>query len=189
LFSLKEEELLALEGFKAKKVQNLLDSIKAIKGSSCSRVINAFGIEHVGEVGSKKLCEAFGLEFVDATYEQIVELDGFGEEMAQSVVEFIHVNRDMIEHLFKKIEPTVEQKVEAVDNPFKDKVVVLTGSMSQSRSEIKEMLEKLGAKVTGSVSKKTDFVIYGEDAGSKYNKAISLNVTTLTEAQYMEMKK
>jgi DNA ligase (NAD+) len=187
LFSLKEEELLALEGFKEKKVQNLLDSIKATKGSACWRVINSFGIEHVGEVGSKKLCESFGLDFVDATKEELLALDGFGEEMAESVLEFVRVNEEMIKKLFKLIEPTVEKKAEIKENPFRDKTVVLTGSMSQSRNEIKEMLESLGAKVTGSVSKKTDFVIYGEDAGSKYDKALKLGVTTLTEEQMREM--
>jgi DNA ligase (NAD+) len=187
LFTLKEEELLKLEGFKEKKVQNLLNSIKAVKGSACWRVINSFGIEHIGEVGSKKLCEAFGLEFINADKDALLELDGFGEEMAESVLEFVRVNHEMILHLFEVIEPEVVQKKEAKNNPFKDKVIVLTGSMSQSRNEIKEMLEELGAKVTGSVSKKTDYVIYGEDAGSKYDKALKLGVKTLTEEQMREM--
>jgi len=152
LFSLKTEELLKLEGFKEKKVQNLLNSIAATKGSDCWRVINSFGIEHV-----------------------------------ESVLEFVRVNQQMIKKLFELIKPTVEKKTEAAENPFKGKVVVLTGSMSQSRNEIKQMLENLGAKVTGSVSKKTDFVIYGEDAGSKYDKAVKLGVETLTEQQMREM--
>jgi DNA ligase (NAD+) len=187
LFTLKEEELLKLEGFKEKKVQNLLNSIKAVKGSACWRVINSFGIEHIGEVGSKKICEAFGLEFINTDKDALLELDGFGEEMAESVLEFVRVNHEMILHLFEVIEPEVVQKKEAKNNPFKDKVIVLTGSMSQSRNEIKEMLEELGAKVTGSVSKKTDYVIYGEDAGSKYDKALKLGVKTLTEEQMREM--
>ena len=116
-----------------------------------------------------------------------MELDGFGEEMAESVLEFVRVNQQMIKKLFELIKPTVEKKTEAAENPFKGKVVVLTGSMSQSRNEIKQMLENLGAKVTGSVSKKTDFVIYGEDAGSKYDKAVKLGVETLTEQQMREM--
>ena len=74
-----------------------------------------------------------------------------------------------------------EAKEEAAENPFKGKTVVLTGTMSESRGAIKTMLENLGAKVSGSVSKKTDYVIYGEDAGSKYDKAVELGVATLTE--------
>jgi DNA ligase (NAD+) len=81
----------------------------------------------------------------------------------------------------RPLEP--KQREEAKANPFKGKSVVLTGSMSQSRDEIKEMLESLGAKVVSSVSKKTDFVIYGEDAGSKYDKAIDLGVAALSEQE------
>jgi DNA ligase (NAD+) len=186
LFELDKDELLKLEGFKEKRVENLLHSISQTKGSDCWRVINAFGMEHVGEVGSKKLCESFGLEFVDANKEELLLIDGFGEEMAESVLEFVRVNCHMIDKLFKIIEPKVTLKVEAKENPFKGKVVVLTGSMSQGRDEIKQMLEGLGAKVTGSVSKKTDFLIYGEDAGSKYDKALSLNVKVLNEREFQE---
>ena len=107
--------------------------------------------------------------------------------MARSFVEFMRVNREFVLELFEVIEPTVEEKVEAKENPFKDKVVVLTGSMSVSRGVVKEMLENLGAKVSGSVSKKTDFLIYGEDAGSKYDKAVKLEVTTLTEDEMRDM--
>ncbi|MCB4773649.1 MAG: NAD-dependent DNA ligase LigA, partial [Sulfurovum sp.] len=89
--------------------------------------------------------------------------------------------------LFDVIEPTVEEKAEAEENPFKDKTVVLTGTMSVSRGEVKEMLEKLGAKVSGSVSKKTDYVIYGEDAGSKLVKAEKLGVVALTEGEMRGM--
>ncbi len=186
LFELDKDELLKLEGFKEKRVENLLNSISKTRGSDCWRVINAFGMEHVGEVGAKKLCESFGLEFVNASKEELLNIDGFGEEMAESVLEFVRVNKEMIDKLFKIIEPKVLLKVEAKDNPFKGKVIVLTGSMSQGRDEIKQMLESLGAKVTGSVSKKTDFLIYGEDAGSKYDKALSLNVKVLNEREFQE---
>ncbi len=187
LFSLQEDKLLELDGFKEKKVQNLLNSLKQIKGSDCWRVINSFGIEHVGEVGSKKLCETFGLEFVTANYEELIKIDGFGDEMVESVLEFVRVNDKMIKDLFTILTPKVEVKKEIKDNCFKDKIIVLTGSMSQSRTEIKEMLENLGAKVTSSVSKKTDFLIYGEDAGSKYDKAVKLGITQLTQVQMKEM--
>ncbi|MCB4762172.1 MAG: NAD-dependent DNA ligase LigA, partial [Sulfurovum sp.] len=96
-------------------------------------------------------------------------------------------NHDFVLKLFDVIEPTVEEKAEAEENSFKDKTVVLTGTMSVSRSEVKEMLEKLGAKVSGSVSKKTDYVIYGEDAGSKLVKAEKLGVKTLTEGEMKDI--
>ncbi|NOQ31849.1 MAG: NAD-dependent DNA ligase LigA [Helicobacteraceae bacterium] len=187
LFTLNKERLLELEGFKEKKAQNLLDSIESAKGCECWRFINAMGIEHVGEVGSKVLCENFGVEFVTATKEQILALDGFGEEMAESVVEFVRVNSEHIERLREFLKPNSPVIVEAEENPFKAKTVVLTGSMSESRGDIKNMLEALGAKVSGSVSKKTDFLIYGEDAGSKYDKAIKLGVEAITESVMREM--
>ena len=145
------------------------------------------GIEHIGEVAGKSLALEFGLGIVEATEEQVVAIDGIGEEMANSLLEFMRVNHDFVLKLFDVIEPTVEEKIEAEENPFKDKTVVLTGSMSVSRGIVKEMLEKLGAKVSGSVSKKTDFLVYGEDAGSKFDKAEKLGVKTLTEDEMRGM--
>jgi len=188
LFSLSFEQLMALDSFKEKKSQNLLDALEGAKACEYWRFINSLGIEHIGEVASKTLAESFGFSFVDATKEQIVACDGIGEEMAESVLEFVRVNRDTIEELqniLKPLEPV--KKAEAEDNPFKGKTAVLTGTMSQPRPAIKEMLESLGAKVSGSVSKKTDFLIYGEDAGSKYDKAMSLGVTCLREDEMKEM--
>ncbi|EQB40630.1 NAD-dependent DNA ligase LigA [Sulfurimonas hongkongensis] len=188
LFSLTKEQLLTLDGFKDKKAQNLLDAIENAKGCEYFRFINSLGIEHIGEVASKTLSEAFGSGFVDATKEEIISCDGIGEEMAESLLEFVRVNRETIatlQELIKPLEPT--KREEAVENPFKAKTVVLTGSMSQSRGAIKELLESLGAKVSGSVSKKTDFVIYGEDAGSKYDKAMDLGVVCLDEEEMRAM--
>ncbi len=187
LYSLKYEDLDGLESFKEKKINNLLNAIEATKGSSLHRVINALGIEHIGEVASKQIALEFGDKILDVTYEQLEQLDGFGEQMANSLLEFIRVNREVMEKLFEIIEPTIEQKVEVEENPFKGKTMVLTGTMSQSRGEIKKELEILGAKVSGSVSKKTDYVVYGEDAGSKYDKAVELGVTTLTEDEMRGM--
>ncbi len=188
LFDLTLEKLLALEGFKEKKSQNLLNSLENAKGSDYWRFLNSLGIEHIGEVASKTLSDNFGSSFIDATKEAIVACDGIGEEMAESVLEFVRVNRETIltlQNILKPLEPV--KKEEAQDNPFKDKTVVLTGTMSESRGAIKEMLESLGAKVSGSVSKKTDFLIYGEDAGSKYDKAMGLGVECLVEQEMRGM--
>jgi DNA ligase (NAD+) len=187
LYHLTYEALQDLEGFKEKRIQNLLDAIAAIKGAPLHRLISAMGIEHIGEVAGKSLALEFGLGIVDATFDEVVAIDGIGEEMANSLLEFMRVNHEFVLKLFDTIKPTVEEKVEAEENPFKDKTVVLTGSMSESRGVIKEMLEKLGAKVSGSVSKKTDYVIYGEDAGSKLTKAESLGVKTLSEDEMRDL--
>ncbi|MDQ7047266.1 MAG: NAD-dependent DNA ligase LigA [Sulfurovum sp.] len=187
LYHLVYEDLEGMEGFKEKRINKLLDAIADTKGIPLHRLISAMGIEHIGEVAGKSLALEFGLAIVDATLEQIVAIDGIGEEMANSLLEFMRVNYEFVLKLFDKIEPTVEEKIEAEENPFKDKTIVLTGSMSVSRGIVKEMLEKLGAKVSGSVSKKTDFLVYGEDAGSKLTKAEGLGVVTLTEGEMREL--
>jgi DNA ligase (NAD+) len=183
LYHLRHEDLKGMEGFKEKRINNLLAAIDDTKGIPLHRLISAMGIEHIGEVAGKSLALAFGLNIVDATENQVVAIDGIGEEMANSLLDFMRVNHDFVLKLFEEIQPTVEEKVEAEENTFKDKTVVLTGTMSVSRGVVKEMLEKLGAKVSGSVSKKTDFIIYGEDAGSKLTKAEKLGVKTLTEEE------
>jgi DNA ligase (NAD+) len=188
LFSLKLEQLLTLEGFKEKKSINLLNAIENAKECECWRFINALGIEHIGEVASKALCDKFGLHVSSATKEEIIEIEGIGEEMADSLLEFIRVNHENMRELQEIIRVKAPEPKKVVsENPFKGKTVVLTGSMSESRGNIKNMLESLGAKVSGSVSKKSDYVIYGEDAGSKYDKAVSLGVKTITEEQMREM--
>jgi len=143
-------------------------------------------IEHIGEVASKNICEVFGNDYIDVTEEALIMIDGIGAEMAASFVEFMRVNHETVKQLQEILSPLAEKKIEAKENPFKAKVVVLTGAMSQSRGEIQKLLESLGAKVTSSVSKKTDFLIYGEDAGSKYEKALKLGVSVLNEEQMRE---
>lgn len=181
LYSLKYEDLKNLEGFKEKKINNLLNAIENSKNSELYRVLTALGIEHIGEVASKSICSKFGLDLVDVSFEDLISIDGIGEQMANSFLEFFRVNRQFVLKLFDILKPKVTIKEEAKDNPFKNKTVVITGTMSKSRDEIKLFLEDLGAKVSSSVSKKTDFLIYGEDAGSKYDKAIELGIEILTE--------
>ncbi|WP_122894186.1 NAD-dependent DNA ligase LigA [Arcobacter peruensis] len=189
LYSLNYEKLQDLEGFKEKKINNLLNSIENTKGTTLHRVINALGIEHIGEVASKQICLEFGLNVVNIDLDSLVALDGIGEQMANSFTEFMRVNNELVLKLLDIIKPVVEEKIEVSDNNFKDKTVVLTGTMSVSRGVIKKQLEALGAKVGSSVSKKTDYLVYGEDAGSKYDKAVDLKVTTLTEEEMNAMIK
>ncbi len=187
LYHLTTEDLIPLEGFKEKRINKLLQAIEKTKGTPLSKLIYALGIEHIGEVAGKALALEFGLDIINADLEAVIAIDGIGEEMANSHLEFMRVNGDFVGKLFTVIQPSVKQKIEAEDNPFKDKTVVLTGSLSQGRREIKAMLEELGAKVSGSVSKKTDFLIYGDKAGSKLTKAESLEVKTLTEEEMNQL--
>ena len=181
LYSLRFEDLKHLEGFKEKRINKLLKAINNTKGTILSKVIYAMGIEHIGNVASDVIALKFGIEFIDVSEEQLEVIDGLGPEMSASFVGFMKVNRGFVLELLDKINPTIEEKIEAKENPFKGKTVVLTGSMSVSRGTIQDIMENLGAKVSKSVSKKTDFLIYGKDAGSKYIKAIELGITTLTE--------
>ncbi|MDR1285489.1 MAG: NAD-dependent DNA ligase LigA [Campylobacteraceae bacterium] len=183
IFSLTKEQLLELDGFKDKKAQNLIEAIANTKGSELWRVINALCIEHIGEAASKKIAQIFGLDFINVDEGQILELDGFGKEMVASLKEFLHVNKDLIAKLLKIIEPKVSKK-DIVDNLLKGTSIVLTGALSRPRDEIKDMLEGFGAKISSSVSKKTDLVIFGEDAGSKYEKALSLGVKLMSESEF-----
>ena len=181
LYTLHVEQLLALEGFKDKKALKLLKAIEESKGVSLDKFIYGLGIEHIGEVAAKTLAMEYGFSWIDKKAEDIVLLDVFGSEMSESLEEFLHVNHDKIVELQEIVKPKELEKIETKKSIFSGKVVVVTGSMSQSRGEIKKLLENYGAKVTGSVSKKSDFVIYGEDAGSKYDKAISLGVEVMSE--------
>lgn len=187
LYRLSIENLLKLEGFKIKKAQNIIDAIAQSKGVSLERFINALGIEHIGEVAAKKIANAFGKEWLEVSYETLIALEGFGQEMAQSLLEFIRVNKEDIVALMDVIEPTIAPKRVIIESAFTGKTVVLTGAMSKPRDDIKAELEAMGAKVSGSVSKKTDYLIFGEDAGSKLSKAQDLGVTTISEEEFMGM--
>ena len=187
LFKLKVEDLEKLPGFARKKAENLINAIKKTKGIECWRFVNALGIEHIGEVASKKICETFGVDFYKHKPEEFYKIEGFGPEMVKSIAEFIKVNRDKIEKLIKYIDPKNPEKKEVKNSPFLGKTIVLTGEMSKPRREVKELLESLGAKVSNSVSKKTDFLIVGEAPGSKFEKAKKLGVKIISEKEMWEM--
>ncbi|MCF6173245.1 MAG: NAD-dependent DNA ligase LigA [Campylobacteraceae bacterium] len=181
IYTLSMKELLKLDGFKQKRAQNLLNSIENSKTVTLNRFINALGIEHIGEVAAKNIAETFMDRWNKISVQEIIEIDGFGKEMANSFEEFLRINRDKIDSLIQILNIQIPQKIEKIASIFTNKTVVITGSMSKSRDEIKSILEKNGAKVTNSVSKKTDFVIFGKDAGSKYDKALSIGIKTMSE--------
>ncbi|WP_456480463.1 NAD-dependent DNA ligase LigA, partial [Nautilia sp.] len=187
IFKLKVEDLEKLPLFARKKAENLVNAIKSRVGVECWRFVNALGIEHIGEVASKKICEKFGVEFYKHDPEEFEEIEGFGPEMVKSIAEYIKVNKEKIEKLIEILKPKNPEKKEIKETPFSGKTIVLTGTMSKPRSEIKKILEYAGAKVTNSVSKKTDFVIYGEDPGSKYEKAKKLGVNLLSEEEMWKL--
>ncbi len=186
LFNLDRDKLLILDGFKERRVENLINAVENAKNPLCFKFINSFGIEHIGEVASKILCSKFGLNFLNITKDAILNLDGFGEEMALSLLEFNEVNREKIKELIEIIKP-IEDKIVIKESVFNSKIVVITGSLTKPRDKIKLILEGFGAKITNSISKKTDFLIYGENAGSKFDKAKNLGIELISEDKFWEM--
>ena len=192
LYKLKEEELIGLEKFGPKKAQNLLEAIENSKECELHAFIYALGIPNVGVKTAKDLVSRFksieGLK--NATFEELVSVPDVGDIVAQDVMSFFKEEKvlETIDELLELgVNPKFEE-VEVTENPFRGKTVVATGSLQNySRSEIKEKLESLGAKVAGSVSKKTDYVIAGEAAGSKLTKAQELGVKVLSEEEFEEI--
>lgn len=192
LYKLKEEELIGLEKFGAKKAQNLLDAIEKSKDCELYAFIYALGIPNVGVKTAKDLVSRFksidGLK--KATFEELVGVQDVGDIVAQGVIAFFKeekVLQTIEELLALGVTPKFAEK-EVIENPFEGKTVVATGSLKNySRTEIKDKLESLGAKVAGSVSKKTDYVIAGEAAGSKLTKAEELGIKVLSEDEFEEM--
>lgn len=189
IYDLKVEQLLTLDGWKQKRANNLIYAIQNTIGVELWRFINALGIEHIGEGASKKLAQNFGIGVFELELSTILSLDGFGEEMAYSLVEFNHANKMLITELLRIIQPKVELLRVDSNNPFFNKSIVLTGTLSQPRDEVIKILESKGAKIASSVSKNTDFVICGEKAGSKLEKAKSLGVQTFNEQEFLALIK
>lgn len=192
LYKLEYEKLLYLEKFGPKKAQNLLDAIEKSKDCTLEAFLYSLGIPNVGVKTAKDLVKRFeSLENLEkATFEELVSVQDVGDIVARSIIEFFKEERTLkvINELLEVgVNPHYEKK-EVLESPFMGKTVVVTGTLENySRTSIKEKLESLGAKVAGSVSKKTDFVIAGEAAGSKYDKAKSLGVTILSEEEFENM--
>lgn len=196
LYKLTEEKLLTLDKIKEKSANNILTAIDNSKDNSVERLIFGLGIRHVGAKAAKILAEHFGdLETLSRSdYESIIALDTIGDIIADSVVTYFS-NEEVHELMneLKQAGVNFEYKglrstqLQEVESPFKEKTVVLTGKLTRlTREEAKETIENLGGKVTGSVSKKTDIVVAGEDAGSKLTKAQELGIEVWTEDQMAE---
>ncbi|HAT4157836.1 NAD-dependent DNA ligase LigA [Clostridium perfringens] len=192
LYKLEYEKLLDLDKFGPKKAQNLLDAIEKSKDCTLEAFLYSLGIPNVGVKTAKDLVKRFeSLENLEkATFEELVSVQDVGDIVARSIIEFFKEERTLKvinELLSLGVNPHYEKK-EVLESPFMGKTVVVTGTLENySRTSIKEKLESLGAKVSGSVSKKTDFVIAGEAAGSKYDKAKSLGITILSEEEFENM--
>ncbi len=183
LYRLKQSDLENLEGFKDKKITNLLNAIAASKTPSLERFIASLGIELIGEVAAKKIAQHQKQNWRDASYDELISIDGFGENMAKSYLEFMRINREKIDELLSFITPKIQTQTPQTSQ-ISNKTFVLTGTLSAPRQSFKERIEALGGRVSSAISSNTDFLLCGQNAGSKLNKAKELGVEILNEAQF-----
>lgn len=209
IFFLREGDFSDLDGFKEKRVNNLLNAIQNARKTRLHRFISALGIEHIGEVAAKKIASTFGTQWAQKSEADFLALDGFGVEMAKSLVEFARVNGENIADFYEILDFEDAQGAESgLDSAnlaekysdsalnsapcakkFSGKTFVITGTLSRARDEFVEIIENLGGKVSASISSKTHFLLYGANAGSKLAKAQSLGIECIDEATFWEMIK
>ena len=195
LYSLKKEDVLKLERMGEKSADKLLAAIAASKANELDKLLFALGIRHVGAKVARTLAVEFGSmeALLTAEADQLAAIRDIGAVIAESVVTWLSVptNRDLLERLAAAgLTMTFTAPASSEDNPFFGKTLVFTGTMpTLGRAEAKTMAQDVGAKVSGSVSKKTDYVIAGAEAGSKLEKAQALGVTVLDEAEFLKMLK
>jgi DNA ligase (NAD+) len=188
------EALVELERQGEKSVENMLAAIEASKSNDVYRLLSGLGIPHIGAKAAKVLAAEFGNldDVMTASREALTAIDEFGEKMADSIIHFFEdpEQRAVIEHL-RACGVNFNSSLKTVDEgPLTGKTLVVTGTLTHfTRDEIKAEIERLGGKASGSVSKKTDYVIVGEAAGSKAEKARALGVAILTEADFLAMVK
>ena len=193
LFSLEREKLISLDRMGEKSVDNLLNAIENSKQNSLDKVIFALGILNVGKKAGKILAEKYLnlTNLMNATLDELINLDDVGQITAESILDYLsdENNIKFINDLIKVgMNPQYEVQEVNTDNIFAGKTVVLTGKLVElTRNEAKEYLEKYGAKVTGSVTSKTDLVIAGEKAGSKLAKAEQLGIRVINEEEFANM--
>jgi len=194
IYSLKPEQLLTLDKFAEKASENLVAAIEKSKNAGLARVFFALGIPLIGSRGAKLIAQRFGSveNVINADLEDISGVPDVGEKMGASVKKFFEneKNLDLVNRLLEAGVDMTEEVAELSDKRFEGMTFVLTGTLpTYTRDEAKAIIESFGGKASGSVSKKTTYVLAGEEAGSKLDKALSLGVEVIDEAQFNEMIK
>ena len=192
LFALTKERVLGLERMADKSAQNVMDSINGAKSPTLARLLFAWGIRHIGTRGAELIAERFGsLEKLrEAREEEISKIHDIGPVAGASLRAWLDDahNRNILEKLARYgVLSRATAGVENVDNPLNGKVFVFTGAMKMDRREAEEMVKRLGARASGSVSKKTDYVVVGENAGSKADRARELGIAILSEEEFRKL--
>ena len=194
LYYLKADDLIELEGFKEKKVSNVLSAIERSKDCSLDSFLFALGISNVGKKTARDLGEYYKTldALKEAKEEELLEIPDIGPIVAREIIEYFQdeliVNQ--ISKLLKAGVKPLQMALEIAENQFTNKTIVITGTLTKyKRSELKDMILNFGGKVTGSVSKKTDYIIVGENPGSKYDKAVDLGIEVIEETDLDEILK
>jgi DNA ligase (NAD+) len=180
------DDLLQLEGFQTRSAQNVIDGIRESASRGLSRVLVALGIRHVGETAAQLIARAFGSmeRLLEASAADVLAIHGIGETTAQALVSYLAEprNREIIEKLRRGGVDLTEPQAPAADGPFAGTTVVITGTLpTLSRKQAQQLIEEAGGRVTGSVTGATDYLLVGEDAGSKLARARELGVQELHE--------
>lgn len=193
LFTLKKEQLLELEGFAEKKAENLLNSLEQAKGQSLNRLIASLGIHGVGEVMANDLARVFpDLDSLSKIKtEELMQIEGVGPNTAEAIVDWFSVkaNQKVLKKLkAARVWPRAEERGKRKEGGFAGLTFVVTGTLANfTRDSVKEFIEQNGGKVTDSVSKKTSYLVLGEEPGSKYEKAKSLGVKIIGEDELRKL--
>ena len=193
IYRLDYDIIAGFDGLGEKSARNFEYAVEKSKENDLSKLIFALGIRHIGQKAAKLLADKFGDmdSFMTAIRDDILSIDGFGEIMADSVLEYFSLSQSkkLVEQL-KEAGVNMRSARVVIDNRFEGKTFVLTGTLSQyTRTEASEIIENYGGKTASSVSKKTDFVLAGEAAGSKLTKAQQLGVRIISEAEFADMIK
>lgn len=191
IFTLRKGDLLAIPRFAEKSVDNLLESIEKGKHITLPRFLASLSIPQVGEETAYDIADHFGSieKIMEAKYDELEAMYGVGPVVARSVVDWFKVadNRKLIKNLLKHVE--IQKVKKSADLPLAGKTFVFTGSINTDRAEAQEMVRKAGGEVSSSVSKNTTYVVAGESAGSKLDKAKELGVRVITEGEFLELIK
>jgi DNA ligase (NAD+) len=190
LYNLTAEQLLQMEGFKQKSVDNLLAGLAASRGRGLARVLFGLGVRHVGQAAAELLARAFGSidRLMAASADDFAAVHGIGRTTAEALAGYFAEprNREIVEKLRRAGVSLVEEQAAPAEGPFSGLSFVLTGTLpSLSRKEATQLIEGAGGRITGSVTRKTDFVVAGAEPGSKLDKARELGVAVLSEAELL----
>jgi DNA ligase (NAD+) len=189
LYSLTKEQLLTLEGFKDKRADNLINSIKKSKGKDLAAFINSLGIPNVGKKTSKDLAQEFqSLEaLMEASYEHLSSIDSIGDVIAKGIIEFFEKHKDYALELEKIIKPRFDQPIKTSGAIFGKKFVITGTLQNYKRAQAHKLIEERGGIVSETVTKDTDYLIAGADAGSKLQKAQRLGIKVISEQDFVSM--